>query len=169
MRLRIHFAKTEAMRYTGHLDLHRAWERTFRRAMLPLAYSQGFRPHPRINLGCALPLGFTSQDEVVDIWLEQSNPIQEIESALQSAIPPGIQLQVEQTGILGRGDNGEVGHQIIVLIPNFTGRSAPSLYNLYIRYLKQFLIDRADPVRAAEVHHHIAHKVRQHLIEQTVQ
>jgi len=93
MRLRIHFAKTEAMRYTGHLDLHRAWERTLRRAGLPLAYSQGFRPHPRINLGCALPLGFTSQDEVVDIWLEQPNPIQEIETALQSALPPGIQLQ----------------------------------------------------------------------------
>lgn len=93
MRLRIHFAKTEAMRYTGHLDLHRAWERTLRRAGLPLAYSQGFRPHARINLGCALPLGFTSQDEVVDIWLEQSNPIQEIETALQSALPPGIQLQ----------------------------------------------------------------------------
>jgi radical SAM-linked protein len=93
MRLRIHFAKTELMRYTGHLDLHRAWERTMRRAGLPLAYSQGFRPHPRINLGCALPLGFTSQDEVVDIWLEQSLPLDQIETALQSSLPPGIQLQ----------------------------------------------------------------------------
>jgi radical SAM-linked protein len=93
MRLRIHFAKTDLMRYTGHLDLHRAWERTMRRAGLPLAYSQGFRPHPRINLGCALPLGFTSQDEVVDIWLEQSLPLDEIETALQSSLPPGIQLQ----------------------------------------------------------------------------
>ena len=93
MRLRIHFAKTEAMRYTGHLDLHRAWERTLRRAGLPLAYSQGFRPHPRINLGCALPLGFTSQDEVVDIWLEHVLTFDEIETDLQSAIPPGIQIQ----------------------------------------------------------------------------
>ena len=47
-----HFSKTDAMRYTGHLDLHRAWERTFRRAGLPLAYTQGFSPHPRINLAC---------------------------------------------------------------------------------------------------------------------
>jgi radical SAM-linked protein len=92
MRLRIHFAKTEAMRYTSHLDLHRAWERTMRRAGLPLAYSQGFRPHPRINLGCALPLGFTSQDEVVDIWLEHALTVDEIESALDSALPPGIQI-----------------------------------------------------------------------------
>lgn len=93
MRLRIHFAKTEAMRYTGHLDLHRAWERTMRRAGLPLAYSQGFRPHPRINLGCALPLGFTSRDEVVDIWLEQSCSTEEVESLLKDALPPGIQLR----------------------------------------------------------------------------
>lgn len=92
MRLRIHFSKNEAMRYTGHLDLHRAWERTMRRADLPLAYSQGFRAHPRINLGCALPLGFTSQDEVVDIWLDQPLPIGEIESALNSSLPPGIQI-----------------------------------------------------------------------------
>jgi radical SAM-linked protein len=92
MRLRIHFAKTEAMRYTGHLDLHRAWERTMRRAGLPLAYSQGFRPHPRINLGCALPLGFTSLDEVVDIWMEKLLPMDEIETALTNAIPPGIQI-----------------------------------------------------------------------------
>ena len=47
------------MRFTGHLDLHRAWERTFRRAHLPLAYTQGFHPQPRIQLAGALPLGFT--------------------------------------------------------------------------------------------------------------
>jgi radical SAM-linked protein len=71
MRLRITFAKTEAMRFTGHLDLHRTWERCFRRARLPLAYTQGFNPHPRLNLAAALPLGFTSQGEMIDAWLEQ--------------------------------------------------------------------------------------------------
>jgi len=93
MRLRIHFNKTEAMRFTSHLDLHRTWERTIRRSGLPLAYTQGYRPHPRINLGSALPLGFTSQDEVVDIWLEADSPIEDIESALRRAAPPGISIQ----------------------------------------------------------------------------
>ena len=93
MRLRIHFNKTEAMRFTSHLDLHRTWERTIRRSGLPLAYTQGYRPHPRINLGSALPLGFTSQDEVVDIWLEADSPIEDIESALCRAAPPGISIQ----------------------------------------------------------------------------
>jgi radical SAM-linked protein len=92
MRIRINFKKTYAMRYTGHLDLHRAWERTFRRSGLPLAYSQGFHPQPKINLACALPLGFTSQCEVVDIWLEQTLPITEITQALEAALPPGLQI-----------------------------------------------------------------------------
>ena len=99
MRLRITFAKTEQMRYTGHLDLHRTWERTFRRAGLPLAYSQGFHPQPRINLAAALPLGFTSECEVTDVWLEHVIPIQQIRSALEQAVPPGITvLEIHEVG-----------------------------------------------------------------------
>ena len=92
MRVRITFAKTDAMRFTSHLDLYRTWERWLRRARLPLAYSQGFRPHAHINLASALPLGFTSGQEVVDIWLESESPASEIESALNHAAPPGIQI-----------------------------------------------------------------------------
>ena len=90
MRVRITFAKTDLMHFTGHLDLHRAWERLIRRAGLPLAYSQGFSPHPRINLASALPLGFTSDCELVDIWLEQEIDSDEIRLALVQAAPPGI-------------------------------------------------------------------------------
>ncbi len=92
MRLRITFAKTEEMRYTGHLDLHRTWERIFRRAGLPLAYSQGFHPQPRINLASALPLGFTSQAEVADVWLEEALSLEQVTEALKPALPPGISL-----------------------------------------------------------------------------
>ena len=100
IRLRITFAKTPAMRYTGHLDLHRAWERTFRRAGLPLAYSQGFNPHPRLNLASALPLGFTGEAEVIDAWLEEDLPLSEVQSALQPALPPGLRLvQIESVDL----------------------------------------------------------------------
>ena len=96
MRIRILFAKTSDMRYTGHLDLHRTWERMIRRARLPLAYTQGFRPHPRINLASALPLGFTGEREVVDIWLEEELPIEQVEDTLRIASPPGLRvLKVE--------------------------------------------------------------------------
>jgi radical SAM-linked protein len=91
-RLRLTFAKTEAMRFTGHLDLHHTWERTFRRAGLPLAYSQGFNPHPRLNLACALPLGFTSECEVIDVWLEQEMASEQVQAALEPALPPGLRL-----------------------------------------------------------------------------
>jgi radical SAM-linked protein len=92
MRLRITFAKTDAMRFTSHLDLHRAWERTIRRAGLPLAYSQGYSPHPHINLASALPLGFTGEQEVIDIWLESDLPLSEVLASLTRALPPGLQV-----------------------------------------------------------------------------
>src|SRR5512139_3345190 len=92
MRIRIIFSKTDAMRFTGHLDLHRTWERLVRRAGLPLAYTQGYSPHPRINLASALPLGFTSDCEVVDIWLEVEMPSGEVRLALTQAAPPGISI-----------------------------------------------------------------------------
>ncbi len=92
MRIRIFFHKTEHMRFTGHLDLHKTWERTFRRARLPLAYSQGFHPQPRLSLACALPLGLTSSAEVLDAWLESELPTETIQMQMEAALPPGIYL-----------------------------------------------------------------------------
>jgi radical SAM-linked protein len=91
-RYRLQFGKTEAMRYTGHLDVYRAWERLIRRARLPLAYSQGFNPHPKISLSPALPLGFTSACELIDIWLEAAIPSEEVFVALDESSPPGIKV-----------------------------------------------------------------------------
>lgn len=93
VRFRMIFAKQEEMRYTGHLDLHRTWERTLRRAGVPLAYSQGFNPRPRINLGSALPLGFTSESEVMDIWLEKFISLDELAKSIRLAQPPGLRIQ----------------------------------------------------------------------------
>ncbi len=93
MRVRITFAKTDAMRFTSHLDLHRTWERTFRRARLPLSYSQGFNPHPHLNLASALPLGFTGSEEILDAWLDRMLPEADIQGALAEAAPPGIEIR----------------------------------------------------------------------------
>ena len=92
MRLRIKFAKTAHMRYTGHLDLHRTWERTIRRAKLPLAYSQGYNPRPKLNLAIALPLGFTSNCELAEIWLTEDHSESEVATRLQEAAPPGVEI-----------------------------------------------------------------------------
>jgi len=97
MRIRITFSKSGTLRYTGHLDLHRIWERTCRRAGIPLSYSQGFHPQPRISLAAALPLGFIGQAELVDLWLDHDEDINTILKDLQAAAPPGLILSAIQS------------------------------------------------------------------------
>ena len=92
MRIRITFAKLGALRYTGHLDLHKLWERTARRAELPLAYSQGFHPQPKMNIAAALPLGFSSRCEVLDMRLEHDIQLDGLREKLQGTLPTGIQV-----------------------------------------------------------------------------
>ena len=97
MRIRITFSKQGALRYTGHLDLHRLWERAARRAELPLAYSKGFHPQPKINLAAALPLGFSSRCELMDMKLETDISVESLPARLQSTLPPDIKvLKAEQ-------------------------------------------------------------------------
>ena len=92
MRIRITFAKNGALRYVGHLDLHKMWERVTRRAGLSLAYSQGFHPSPKIQLAAALPLGFSSRCELVDLWVEGETDLSRLPGDLQEAVPPGLRI-----------------------------------------------------------------------------
>lgn len=92
MRARITFTKQGALRYTGHLDLHRLWERAMRRAGLPIAYSQGFHPQPKISLAAALPLGFSSRGEVLDVRLNEDIPLEEITQRLKDNLPRDVQI-----------------------------------------------------------------------------
>ena len=91
-RYRIRFSKTDQMRFTGHLDLILTWERTFRRADLPLAYSEGFSPRPVLNLAAPLPLGYTSTGEIGDFWLSETIPSDRLFKQLSRSVPPGILL-----------------------------------------------------------------------------
>jgi radical SAM-linked protein len=94
MRIRAEFAKTEAMRFTSHLDLYRAWERLLRRAGLPLVFSQGYNPRPKLQLASPLPLGITSRAEIIDFWLlGVPDEIESIITRLINAQPPGIEVQ----------------------------------------------------------------------------
>jgi len=91
-RYRIEYAKTSTMRYTGHLDVLRAWERTFRRAAIPIAFTQGFNPRPRINLVAALPLGFTSECELMDIWIMEQFEEINLQKRIIDSSPPGFKI-----------------------------------------------------------------------------
>ena len=92
IRFRLTFRKMDGIRFTGTLDLQRSLERTIRRARLPLAYTQGFNPRPRLSLGAALPLGLTSDCELADIWLEEDRDHGGILEGLRLASPPGLEF-----------------------------------------------------------------------------
>ncbi len=96
-RLRITFAKGEPIKYISHLDLMRVWERVLRRAQVPLAYSEGFNPRPKISIAAPLPVGFTGRGEVMDIVLSRRISPYNLINRLKPHLPPGLEiLSVEE-------------------------------------------------------------------------
>lgn len=93
LRLRIVFAKKEAVKYIGHLDLMLAWERALRRARIPLAYSQGFNPRPKIQAASSLPLGSIGTAEVLDIIVTEPLDLSTARDRISQALPAGIAIQ----------------------------------------------------------------------------
>jgi radical SAM-linked protein len=86
-RLRVKFGRGEEVKYISHLDMLRFWERAFRRAGVPLAYSQGFTAHPRISLAAPLAVGVTSEAELMDVWLNKWMPPQSFVMRVKSQLP----------------------------------------------------------------------------------
>ncbi|MFZ3151329.1 MAG: TIGR03936 family radical SAM-associated protein [Anaerolineaceae bacterium] len=91
-RIRICFSKNGDLRFIGHLDLQRLFERALRRAGLPLRYSQGFNPKVRLSLASALPLGFSSDCELLDFLLDQALDSDYIQEKLEKSLPADIQV-----------------------------------------------------------------------------
>lgn len=86
------FCKTREGRFLSHLDLMHTWERVIRRSQLPLAYSQGFNPHPKINFASACAVGTTSDGEYMDMELTQELPVEQVEEMLQAVMPPAFRV-----------------------------------------------------------------------------
>ena len=89
-RLRVMFGKRGPLIYIGHLDTARTWERVLRRAGLPLAYSHGFNPRPRLQLADALPLGVSSDCELMDVWLKTPALVEGLAARLGAVAPGGL-------------------------------------------------------------------------------
>ena len=93
-RVRIRFAKHGKVRFTSHRDVARIWERALRRASVPVAYSAGFTPRPRISFGLALSTGYSSDAEYLDVDLDLDQEAEvhdeELVAALTEALPAGM-------------------------------------------------------------------------------
>lgn len=102
-RLRIRYAKRGRARFTSSRDFGRAFERALRRAQIPMAYSSGFSPHPRISYANASPTGAASEAEYLEIGLAETRDADQVRLALDAALPPGldiVQVVAAPTGAL---------------------------------------------------------------------
>jgi radical SAM-linked protein len=86
------FSKGGPLTFVSHLDLARAWERSLRRAGVPLAYSHGFNPRPRLQLAAALPLGHTAAAELLDVWLDGPLGAEGFLAAVMPELPGGLAI-----------------------------------------------------------------------------
>ena len=86
--MRVTFSKGDAIRFIGHLDVVRLWERALRRARLPLAYTKGFTPHPRLAFAAPLALGATAGADLLDLYLSEPVTPAALIEALNHALPP---------------------------------------------------------------------------------
>lgn len=100
-RWRITYTVDGPLRYISHLEQIRVWERAIRRANLPLAYSGGFTPRPRLQVAAPLPLGFASEAEWLDLWLEHPAKPEHIVQALSRTLPEGLAIRSIQEVPLG--------------------------------------------------------------------
>lgn len=101
MKVRFRFAKIGKIRWTSHRDVARMWERAFRRTQLPLAYSAGFSPRPKVSFGLALSTGHESVAEYLDVELEPARvdrlDVTSLPDRLTAALPAGVDVLAAAT------------------------------------------------------------------------
>ena len=91
-RLRIRFSRGQGVKFISHLDIMRLWQRALHRAGMPLAYSEGFSPHPQISSAAPLAVGVTSQAELMDILCTKWVSPHWFTAAVSQQLPPGIEI-----------------------------------------------------------------------------
>jgi len=90
--IRVKFVRDEEVKYISHLDLMKMFDRALRRAKIPMAYSQGFNPHPHMVFGLPLSVGVTSESEYADFELENDIEPGEFTQRLNPNLPEGIRI-----------------------------------------------------------------------------
>ena len=114
--MRIRYAKRGRLRFTSHRDFSRAFERAVVRAQIPMAYSSGFNPHPRISYAGASPTGSASEAEYLEIGLAEERDPAEVARVLDESLPDGLDvLDVVVTASGSLTDRLEASHWRITL------------------------------------------------------
>lgn len=115
-RLRVRYAKRGRMRFTSHRDISRAVERAVRRAGIPVAFSAGFSPHPKISYTGAAATGVASEAEYLEIGLTAHRDPEQVRAALDAVLPDGLDiLEVVEAGAGALADRLEASRWLVRL------------------------------------------------------
>jgi len=95
-RICFNYARKEQIKYISHLDMMRLFQRALRRSGLPLAYSEGFSPHPRFNLAAPLPVDVTADDELGEVFFKEEIAPEEFILKLKKQLPEGLEIKRAQ-------------------------------------------------------------------------
>ena|SRR5437879_5747441 len=101
MKIRLRFAKLGKVRFTSHRDVARMWERALRRLELPVAYTEGFSPRPKLSFGLALSTGHESLAEYLDVELREEPDLTTLPEQLSAQLPVGIDVTAAAPLALG--------------------------------------------------------------------
>ena len=159
-RLRIRYAKRGRLRFTSHRDFSRAFERAVFRARIPMAYSSGFNPHPRISYAGAAPTGAASEAEYLEIGLAEVADLERVHRDLAAAMPDGLDIvEVVESPGGGVADRLEASRWTIDLelaedvareaVARFVAADAVSVERMTKKGLREF--DCRGPVLSLEV------------------
>ena len=91
-KIRVRHTKLGKIRFTSHRDVARIWERALRKAALPVAYSEGFSPRPKLSFGLALSTGYESLAEYLDVELSERIDLGDLPDRLTEALPEGLEV-----------------------------------------------------------------------------
>jgi radical SAM-linked protein len=127
-RLRFSFSKRGSLALLSHLDLARLLERALRRSQLPVSFSGGFHPLPRLQFALALPLGVEAEGEWLDLEFAQACPPEEVRSRLQAQLPDDFSLlSVQEVPLAGPALSQQLAeaHWSLQLIPEAAAATGP--------------------------------------------
>lgn len=119
-RIRLRYAKRGRMRFSSHRDFSRAFERAVSRAGIPIAFSSGFHPHPRISYTGAAPTGAASEAEYLEIALAKQVDPAEIARSLDAALPAGLDIIEAVEAVPGSLADRLTGSRWEIRLPNAT-------------------------------------------------
>ncbi len=149
MRALIRFGKQPRLRFISHLDLQRFFQRAVNRTGLPIAWSQGFNPHPVMSFGSALALGWTSEYEVIDIKLSAPMGRKRTEDAVRAALPEDLPvLEVRMV------DDRHAAPMSLVRMSDYVvrleGENAPVVIGQIPAFLEREVVDAVKKTKSGE-------------------